>query len=474
MKKILFVSIVAAMIFSACKKQPVEAVIYNSVPPAYLSVVQKYVRQHVSAIDYDNIDFDLYRVSKQKAQWYVRVPLKNKTVATDFVLLQTDSLGNTTDGKIIHLEKTVTVKTDNVKATSDPINYTGVIDIASLDRKAVIRSAITKGYIEAWHPKLFNASQNATSSYKAESFPVPYDELPEVVVVAYIPSATSDTGLSWSDYMMLESMFSGGGGGSGSAGGAGDPGNGGSFGYDEGYGVYTPVNYGTGTNSPATPPHIDPNVTLSFDESFSRPAIDLSAWMKCFTDIPDAGASCSFTLLGDLPVDGHPEVGLNIWNGNTGHCFLQLNKTNGSLSVTQVIGFTAQSAGKSIINPDAFVPGKIIDNAGHKYNCSITMYLSPYGLNTVIDKIKALSDMPYSIVNYDCLDFGLNVINAVRPTNPLMISKQYDPNDPFSNIATGPKLYTLLQSMLETGSPETPNILLGSSVYAGVSHGACN
>ncbi len=117
---------------------------------------------------------------------------------------------------------------------------------------------------------------------------------------------------------------------------------------------------------------------------------------------------------------------------------------------------------------------KIVDNAGHKYNCSISMPLSADGLNMVISTIKSLVDMPYSIVNYDCLDFGLNVINSVRGNNPLVISKQLVANDPFSNIATGPKLYNLLSDMVDSQSPEAGNIVVGGSRYIGQSHGPCN
>jgi hypothetical protein len=468
MKKIFYLSIVVSMILVACKKdrKPLTSPLLNDVPPDYISLVQKFVKGHVSDIDYNKLDLNNYRISKQKQKWYLRFPFKNKLLSTDFVLLQTDSMGNVDSGKMIHLEK---IFSSNM--AGDNTSYNGSIGISSLDRSTVVYSAITKGYIESFHSRLF-----ATTN-KEGSFPVPiaYDEMPEVVVVGYRPSASSDGGLSISDYMMLQSLFDGGSGsGHGAGGGGGAPGTGTSG--STGYGVYSPVDggsYGNVTNNPTPPAHVEPNIVLYFDESFSRPAIDLNAWLKCFSNIPDAGATSSITLFGDLPRDDDPGAGINLWNGNTGHCFLQLSKTNGPQSVSQVIGFTAQSAGKAIVNSNAFVPSKIADNAGHKYNCSITIPLSANGLNKVISTIKSLADMAYSIVNYDCLDFALNVINAVRPAGPLVIDKVYDPNNPFSNIATGPKLYTLLQSMIRNGSVETPNILVGNSMYAGASHGPC-
>lgn len=464
MKKNIWISLFVLIIFSACKKQVLDPQDPIIVSTAYISVVQKYVRQHTDEANYNNIDFDNYRVSKQKVYWYLRLALRNKLLSSDFVLLQTDSLGNTSGGKIIHLEKA-----PGNKAIKDRTNYNGRIDISSLDKKEVVHSAITHGYIESWHPELFDTTSKIISNIKEASFPVtePYDDLAEFVIVAYVTSEGSNGGLPWSDYMMLGSLFSG----SSGKGGTVAPGAGANQGNGYSYGVYSPVNNATGSAGSSS--HMASDVVLTPDESFSRPAIDVNAWMKCFTDIPDAGATSSITLYGDLPVDSDPSVGLNIWNGNTGHCFLQLNKTNGSQSVTQIIGFTAQSAGKAIINADAFVPSKLVDNAGHKYNCSIKMNLSAAGMNTIIEQIKLLSDMPYSIVNYDCLDFGLDIFNSVRP-NPLVISKVFDPNQPFSNIATGPKLYTLLQDMIDNGSPESNNIRVSGSVYAGVSHGPCN
>jgi len=450
MKKILYVFLFTGIIFSACRKQPIDPAIHIQMPPAYLTTVQDWLLQNIATDAYANIDFTNFRLSKQKNHWYLRFALKNKPLYTDYLLLQTDSLGNLGAGKFIHLEKT----------TSPPGVYNGSISIISLDHKTNLQSAITNGYVQAWHPQLF------LTTAKAESFPVPYDALPEVIVTAYIPSA-NQIGISYSDYVSLESMFAegmdGNSAGSGVAAGGGTA-------YNSGYTIYSPVNAGTNSNGQ----NIDQDITVSVDDSAYRPAIDLAAWLKCFTDIPDAGASSSITLLGDLPEESDPSVNLNIFTGNTGHCFLQLQKTNGTQSVKQIIGFTAQSAGKAILNADAFVPGKTVDNAGHKYNCAITMYLTAAGFNTVIEKMKSLSDMPYSIVYYDCLDYGLEVFNSVRPDDPLVITKLFDPNASFSNIANGPKLYTLLQEMIDNGSPEAPYITLSGSRYAGVSHGACN
>jgi len=474
MKKTLYiiiVSIATAFFFTGCKKETVDKPVQTLIPPNYLSVVQKYVRQHVPGNAYNSIDFSHYHLSKQRSKWYVRFPIKNKLWYNDFVLLQTDRLGNTSDAGIVHLEKTppATDQISNEKAINHSPNFNGSIVISSLDKKTIIHSAITNGYIEAFHPNL--SGRNT----REESLPYSYEDLPEVIVVAYLPVVNEGSSFSFADYIMLQSMFGGGGYNDGGSGG-GDV-NTAVYSYAGGYGSLPASPNGGEVGQPtqyAMPADL-PDIAIAPDNSWSHPQIDMNAWMKCFTDIPDAGAVCSVTLLGDLPVDTDPSIGLNIWSGNTGHCFLQLTKTNGAQSVTQIIGFTAENPGAAIMNTDAFVPGKTVGNAGHKYDCAITMNLSSYRFSTVIEKMKTLSSvMPYSVEHYDCLDYGLEVFNSVRPVNPLVIPKVYNPNDPFSNIATGPKLYVLLENMVASGSPEAGNIFIAGPMYAGVSHGACD
>ncbi|MEO5889681.1 MAG: hypothetical protein ABIQ31_05475 [Ferruginibacter sp.] len=479
MKKIFYLPIILIFLCTACKKEGNIPLPARPVPQGYIKAIQVYLRLHASGTDYNSFDFQHYRLSKQNKFWYFRVALSYKPLATDFVLVKTDSLGNAMDGRIIHIVRTAkdSAAIGQRKNTGDNY-YTGAIDISALNRNTTLHSAITNGFIELFHQEMFK------NNTRESSLPYPYDDLPEVIVVGYRNVANEGSNFSFADYMMLQNLFntgtsSGGGSPSGdysgsTTGGSSDPVI---YVYSGGYtpnsNDYTSGNNTTPTEN--TVPNDLPDIAVSPDNSFLRPQVDIEAWMKCFTDIPDQGATCSITLLGDLPVNTNPGIGLNIWSGNTGHCFLQLTKTNGTQSVTQIIGFTAENPFQAIVNTDAFVAGKTVDNAGHKYNCSITMDLTSYGFNTVIDKMKTLSSsMPYSVVNYDCLDYGLEVFNSVRPANPLVIPKVYGVNDPFSNIATGPKLYTLLDNMVSNGSSEAANIFISGPVYAGLSHGPCN
>jgi hypothetical protein len=141
--------------------------------------------------------------------------------------------------------------------------------------------------------------------------------------------------------------------------------------------------------------------------------------------------------------------------------------------VTQIIGFTAAKPFQAIVSP-APVPGKMVDNAGHKYNSSLTMNISTGQLNSEILEIAYLSGIiQYSIENYNCVDFALQVVNAIRGTNPLSIPKYQIPGQPgISNTPEG--LYKLLSNMKAAGGPEAKNILTDAVLTAGISHGPCN
>ncbi len=311
-----------------------------------------------------------------------------------------------------------------------------------------------------------------------EIFPVPYDELPEVIVTAYSPAA-GEEGIHFNDYMLLQSMFSGGGGDGG-----GGSSKGGGGGYSGGYGGgssagdygYSPIGGGNGS-IPNDPNNTDgQDITVHFDESAYRPGIDLNAWLNCFSQIPDVGASYTVTLYADLPIDDDPSYNVNLFTGATGHCFLELTKTNGSQSVSQVLGFTAQAPFKALFSPDQFLPSKMVDNAAHKYDASITLHVNGPAFTTMTNKMKELATLPYSITRFDCLDYDLSVINSIRPYNAIVLPANPNSTNVFDMISTGERLYNLLEQMKYSGSQESANIMIGNGAqyFAGLSHGPCN
>jgi len=208
--------------------------------------------------------------------------------------------------------------------------------------------------------------------------------LPEVIVVGYISSGGGGGGsISYGDYLNLVSLASGGAstssGTSGSGGGSGSS-NGTSS------GIYSPVVV------PGKPAALQPSpdIMINYETSANNPAIDVPTFMKCFSTIPDAGATCSVTIYADLPVNDNPQYIFNILTGATGHSFLQLTKSNATQSVTQIIGFTTSKPLAVLGFP---VAGKIVNNAGHKWNASLTMSLTPAQLQTEINAVNAFGSI---------------------------------------------------------------------------------
>ena len=455
MKNTIYCCYLLLFFLTACRKSNIDPSIHLPFTQVYTDSVQAWLKKHISSYDYGQIDFKRTVCSPQGAHWFWKLPLKSKSPFTDFLLLQSDTIGHVDKGRWFHLS--------NLRQINGLVN--GDIEMRSPDNKNRVQSKITNGYIDYLHPRFY------CTMLKAESHPDPYDELQEVIVVAYRPGVNQV--YSYSTFILFQNMLAdiGAGGNGNSAvysyGGAGAVSGTGSGSADAGYA--DPV---TGT---AIYPGTD--ITLAIEKSAYLPAIDVDAWLRCFNTIPDEGASFSVSICADLPVDDDPSVNVNLYTGATGHCFLQLQKSNGAQSITQVLGFTAQNALSALVQADAFVPSKIVDNGGHKYDASITMRLNASAFTTIMENIRQLSGtMPYSITRYDCLDFDLAVVNAVRGNAPLVLPTVTQQGNAFSYISTGERFYNYLYDMKMGGSPEAANIWLGggAGVFAGNSHGPCN
>jgi hypothetical protein len=458
MKHKILITLFLISIFS-CKKQIEQMDSIDSIQAGYLSNVKTYLKDSLRGSDYASIDFTHGSLSKQKDGWYLRLKWLHKTIDGDFLLLQTDSLGNCIQGRIIHLDK---------DGNSDQSVFNGNISIESLNRILLINSFISNGYVQALHPLIFSGITTNSSNVEPFLIPAPvYQALPEVVVVGYIPSKGS--GLTYGELMSFESMFNFGygygysspGGGSASSGGGSGSGNSGGN-----SGIYSPIGGGGGGG-------IQPSqdVRINYETSTWLPAINIHSYMNCFAAIPDAGAQCSVTIYTDLPVNDDPTMIFNFNTGAVGHSFLQLTKSGSGQSVTQVIGFTATKPFQAMISPGA-VPSKIVDNQGHKYNASLRMNITPAQLSTEISTIETLSSSQYDIINYNCVNFSVQVLNAIRLTNPLVVPLMQIPGaTPLSSTPEG--LYVLLSRMKE-GGPEALNILTDEILWSGSSHGACN
>jgi len=170
-------------------------------------------------------------------------------------------------------------------------------------------------------------------------------------------------------------------------------------------------------------------------------------------------------------VDDDTSYLFNAVTGATGHSFLQLTKTNGTKSVTQVIGFTAS---RPLAILGVTVPGKIVDNGQHKYNASLSMSITPAQLQTEINAINAFGSTPnYNIWTNNCVGYALGILNAVRPTTPLNIALSEVPGSAES-YQTPQGLYLALGALKQLNGTDAKNINLGVISYANISYGPGN
>lgn len=287
--------------------------------------------------------------------------------------------------------------------------------------------------------------------------------LPEVIVIGY---RESSGGISYSDWISLQGMFGGGGGG-GYYSPAGE--------YSGGGGNYGGGNGGYSGGGGGGSVHQVPPIQIDFENQGENPAIDIETYLKCFANIPDAGAVCSIEIFADIPVDKDPNKLLNLSTASPGHTFIQIKKTNGTQSVMQNIGFYPKSGWKTALTP-APVDGKFVDNGGHEFNASFKMDLTPAQLQSAIIRMQNLARfIKYDIDEYNCSDFALDVFNEGR-VDKLDIPLYDIPGSITGGGTRTPQgLYNKLKSMQQSGSAEASNISIpGYKGWVASSNGPCN
>jgi hypothetical protein len=450
MKKYISILLLSVVIFS-CKKESSSSVVPRPWIPSssYLSNVNAYLKTNLADSDYAAIDFNNSIISKQPAGWFLRIAFLHKLIAREFILLQTDSAGNVSAGKFVHI----------LRDTAVQKVFNGTIATESIYHSEKHSSVIENGTTV-----LELAPVDDDPDDDDSKLPDPCSDcLPEVVVIGYAPGGGGGSGgISYADYLSLTSLI-----GTGNNPVPVTPG--GTY-----SGIYSPLN-GTGSgsgdspsggNAPGPKPSVD--VTINYETDASKPGIDVSAYMKAFSTIPDAGSTCSVTIYTDLPVDDNPSYIFNILTGATGHCFIQLSKTNGTQTVTQIIGKTSSKALAVLAFP---VAGKIIDNSLHKYNASLTMNITPAQLTTEINAVLAIGNTPsYNMWDNNCVDYALGILNAVRPGNPLNVGMSIDPSTDEA-YQTPQSLYIALQNLKGANGPDAANITMDVVKNAGVSTG---
>lgn len=457
MKSTIIISL-SLLLFAACKKSN-DLVQGKTNHDIYK--VEMFLKDSLENIPLSTVDFDhaVRSVLDSGRISFIRIPFKGTSIKESFLLINTDEKGNCLSGVVVD------IKNDNKDNINKNLN--GSIRISSLKQKEIKQHKVINGFFIT-----NEKTDNSNGFAKVDDD----NTLPEVIVVSYI----YPTYVSYSDWMSLLDLYGSTGydiyGGSTSSGG----------GSDGGYGYYSPLDpfegpthhpvYGDEDDMPTDDdiPSDDTKI-IEYEPVESLEAISLDAYLKCFSNIADAGSTCSIEIFSDLPVNGEPNTFFDWENGSPGHSFLQIRKSNGALSVQQIIGFYPNERWKAILTP-APISGKFVDNAGHEFNASLKMSLTPAELQSVINEMLYLKNsIKYDIDEYNCTDFALHIFNFIRPGNPIVIPKYDIPGGMAPNGTSTPQgLYQKLSSMKEEGGAEAANINLpGVLGWLGDSKGPC-
>ncbi|MEO6729818.1 MAG: hypothetical protein ABIN01_01280 [Ferruginibacter sp.] len=442
--KHLFFIVGMLLMLNSCKKESIEKEkqFFN------FETLKKQLSDSLSRSEMQQLNFNSAIITRYADTGYslLRIPFLNKNIATDFVLLKIEKSGSFSLGKVINLRRNQ--QQPYIKQNS---NFEGEINIHFLNGKLVLKSAIINGYIEAYHPKKLD-----NSVLKEAVVPVPL--LPEVVLF----STYSQNGAwDFSNWYNLSSFL--------------DPFSNGYNNTGDYYSSSSPLDYIEYGNINAAP-FEDHAVLIDYEPVEDLSPINLKEYVRCFNDVPDAGAVCTIKILTDIPVDKDPNAFFNWDNGSPGHTFLQITKVNGSQSVQQNIGFYPVSGWKSTLTP-APTPGKFVDNDDHEFNASLTMNLTPEQLQSTLIHMQYLANfIQYDIDEFNCTDFALNVFNYRRGGNQLTIPMYDIPGGTAAGgTATPQGLYQKLSSMKKQGTNESNNIIIpGVKGFVGSSNGPCN
>ncbi|MEO7488858.1 MAG: hypothetical protein ABIU77_17235 [Ferruginibacter sp.] len=440
MKKQFFILFSMLFFLISCRKESLLPVgDFTRVP-----LLKGYLKDSMTINDFGRLNFNGVTITNyNNGLKIILVPFVDSVQIQKFVAIKITGLEEIDEAKII--EMTMDTLTDESRGKK-AWDYSGQLTITSLAGNNIFSSPIENGYIK-------RSYSGQTANNHRAPMNLPTIDLPEVIVMSHIPTSGGQTYSTW---VNMSSMFSNFGGG----------GN---------YYQNTYQSTGGGGGGGAVPPKAA--VQIDFETGNLDPAVDLAKFLKCFTGIIDAGSTCTIKILTDIPMDGDPFAFFDYKTGSPGHTFLQFNKTNGSQSVQQNIGFYPVLDWKSIF---ATTPqtGKFVDNQGHEFNASLSMNLSPDKFKEVLMHMQYLSQfVKYDLDEYNCTDFALDIFNYRRDGSPLTIQK-FDISAGLapdgSNTPQG--LYQKLESMgKNTSDPESKNITIpGVKGFAGNSNGACN
>ena len=403
--------------------------------------------------DYSELDFSKAVLNKIDSLqlFYLRIPFRGKPLRADFVLVQTTAAGKVKAGKIVHMQGEESgYGGGKIKRRK----FDGSILISSLDRKTQLNSSIDDGFITALHQ-----NKNTRDMVFAT------DVLPEVVVVAYVQG----NGISFSTWMLLQSLFYDSGTGTGTYSSFYGAADGGSLDYTGGGTADAGIGSVDATYSSVT---IDPGMAVDVDTYVNKDAIDIEQYLKCFDNIPDDGAICSIEIFSDIPVDTDPNKFFDFSTGSPGHTFISIKKTNGTQSVLQYIGFYPKTGWKNAIT-DAPMDAKFVDDGQHEYNASYSKTLTPDEFKSILTEIRYMKNTQYDIDNFNCTDWALDIFN--KQGYGLQIPLYDIPgNLPSVGTSTPQGVFNQLMQMKKNNDTHADKIGIGFlKGYAANSSGPC-
>ena len=444
LKKVyLIASIIFTFLFFSCSKNDVivndntNSNESSALQINYLAKIKEKLKDSLNSNDFNYIDFSqVYRsLDVQKKNFYLRLGFIDKKISKDFILLFTDSSGNIRRGRIVHVDKEILKDSGSFKCT---------FKLSTLNRQKV--NYLVNKKISANTGQLLANDEGAVGE----------QILPTVFVTAYIYKEVNI--YTWANWFLYDAL-------------SGDEGLGGGGGPNENTYTY-------GQEEPKPRGYSDPEILtdeieeISFEED-TNPAIELEKYLKCFSNLPDEGATFEISIFADLPVNSDPYKLFDLNTGATGHAFVQLKKTYNGTAIQQNIGFYPSTGWKSI-EANGPVNSKLVDNAGHEFNASLTVSVDATHFQSAINAASYEGSAKYDIDNNNCTDFALNVFNAAAPLL-LDIPLYHIPGGMYGELSNTPQgLYNQLKSLSSGGGYEGGNIEIpGVLGTVGVSNGAC-
>ncbi len=406
----------------------------------YLAKIKNSLKDSISKTDFSTLDFN--KISKSNdvrtEDYFLRVRFKNKKFSDDFILLKTDATGNIVQGKIVHIQLGKSEKPDaDITIVASSLDRKDIRYVSNANRKKKDNTSKSKSNI---------STRSNVSSLLAEEQPVGEQDLPDVVVTGYI----YDDPMPYYWYSFDDILGTGSGGG----------------------GSYT---YGSADVHGGGGGIVYPDETINIQyENADQPPIDITKYIKCFSLLPDQGSTYKLSIYSDIPVNNDAYKLFDFSTGDCGHTFLQLTKTNGTTTIQQNIGFYPESGWKSI-EANSPVTSKLVDNAGHEFNASLTVNIDATHFQTALNEIQYYGKAKYDIDNFNCTDFALNVFNSAAPLY-LEIPAYHIPGGMYGELSNTPQgLYNELSSLSKSGGYAGGQIAIpGVAGYTGSSHGACN